>query len=149
MSAYRPELLGILANIAFLQLATIELNKIVSDPTHLVDPIQTDYDLLLEIQGALLTFPLHITVKWIRGHQEDNAAQETLDFIALLNINYDRRAKEYLKANVGASLLVPLILHHEKWGAIWGNHKITTDLKNAMFEHSLTAQPQIISAKIF
>lgn len=156
MSAYRPEFQGILANITFLTLlaaayplplnaavtivcdneaATIEPNKIVKDPNHLVDPLQTDYNLLMEIQGELQALPINISVQWIRGHQEDNAAVDTLDFLALLNIDCDTRAKAFLREAAGSSAPPPLILRHKKWGAIWGHNKITTDLKTTIFDH--------------
>ena len=155
MSAYRPELQGVLANLLVLrsihtalestagagatlvcdnEAATVELDKIVSDPLHVIDSLQTDYDLLLQIQGEIKRSTSTFIIRWVKGHQEDNVSPDQLDFLALLNIDCDRRAKAFLRLNLGAILPPPVIFEHEKWGAIANGQKITSDLRNTIYE---------------
>jgi hypothetical protein len=156
MSAYRPELHGILANLIILntiastyvipvgspvtlvcdnEAAIIELDKILTAADHVIDPLQTDYDLLLEIQGEVTLSTAKFTAKWVRGHQEGKVNLCDLDFLAILNINCDKRAKAYLRLHAGTPISTAVIYKHERWGAVWGGQKITSDLKEAVYEH--------------
>jgi ribonuclease HI len=156
MSAYRPELQGLLATVIALstievaytlqhgahatlicdnEAATVELLKIVTDGNHVIDPHQTDYDVLLEIQGIITLSSARYTIQWIKGHQEDVTPIAELGFLALLNINCDHRAKTFLRSYVADPVRLPVIFAHEKWGAICAGEKITADLKNAIFEN--------------
>jgi hypothetical protein len=155
MSSFRPELQGLLASV--IMLATIEatfslpndcrvtlvcdnesaiqvLSQIAANRFYIVEPSQTDVDLLLEIQGEIHRSNMTYLFVWIRGHQDDTEAEEDLPFLSRLNIDCDRRAKLFLKTNLSPSP-PPAILSFERWGAIWGGQKITANLKQAVIEH--------------
>jgi hypothetical protein len=155
MSSYRPELHSILAILVTLnairnsynippgasvllvcdnESATIEVGKIVANPFYALDPQQTDCDLLLEIQGELQLSTSTFTVQWIRGHQEDHAAIESLCLLSKLNINCDERAKAYLRAHQYVHQPPPVILSCERWGAVSSGQKITTNILEVIHE---------------
>ena len=112
----------------------MELNKIVTDCAYVIDPLQTDYDLLLEIQEHIKESSSKFLIQWVKGHQEDHMDILELGFLGRLNIDCDRRAKEYLRLNSGVAPNGPVFHTHEKWGAVWGGQKITSHLKEAIHE---------------
>ena len=116
MSAYWPELQGILANIIFLNSiavvyhildndnegATIELTKIVTDSLHLIHPLQTNGD-----PGPTTKPQVSYFSTIICGYQEAKIAIEMLDFIVLLNTTVIQEPRHILRHMQGLC----------KWGA--------------------------------
>ena len=159
MSSYRPELQGLLASVTMLsaiastyslsdgcratlvcdnEAATQVLNQIAANRYYIVEPSQTDVDLLLEIQGEIRHSRMIFLFVWIRGHQDDVLPEADLPFLSRLNIDCDRRAKLYLRTHLSPPP-PPTVMPFERWGAIWGGYKITANLKQVVYEHFTAA----------
>eukprot|EP00590_Aulacoseira_subarctica_P008026 CAMPEP_0172430520 /NCGR_PEP_ID=MMETSP1064-20121228/54785_1 /TAXON_ID=202472 /ORGANISM="Aulacoseira subarctica , Strain CCAP 1002/5" /LENGTH=415 /DNA_ID=CAMNT_0013176629 /DNA_START=65 /DNA_END=1313 /DNA_ORIENTATION=- len=114
--------------------ATKIVRKIVQSRRFVLDPQQTDVDILLEIQGEFLLSQIKYEVIWIRSHQDDHEAVASLPFLARLNVDCDRRAKLYLRNNRDI-LPPPVVLSQERWGAICRGQKVTSQLKQVIYEN--------------
>ena len=80
--------------------ATIGIGKIISDLHYVLDPKQTDCDILLEIQGALQASTSTFTIQWIEGHQNDTTDISNLILLSRFYIDCDARAKAYLRGHL-------------------------------------------------
>ena len=95
--------------------ATVELHQVATDPFAVTDPLQTDYDILLEIQAEVNMSSSTFLIKWIKGHQEDTASYDALNFLAKLNIDCNTCTKAYLWNHSGELPQPPTIYPAEIW----------------------------------
>ena len=72
----------------------------------ILDCLAPDWDILIEIQEALLKLP-EISLSYVKGHQDRNRRYQELDELGQLNVDADAKAREYQEAH-GAER--PLVL---------------------------------------
>ncbi len=85
------------------------LRTLRQSPTSL-DPLQPEWDLLIEIFQSLHKLPL-VTLEFVKGHQDRNKSVENLPLLGQLNVEADAAAVSFQEMSVDGGTYVPMSTH--------------------------------------
>jgi prenyltransferase beta subunit len=73
------------------------------------ETLKLEFDVTEHIYRTTTTYGIHSTYKWVRGHQDKNAAYNNLGLKAQLNVDADKYAGDFQLAKGKFRPLVPLL----------------------------------------
>ena len=148
-SAYRSELAGLYGIVSMIELicmyfmiekGTVEVGcdglqalKQATFNSDITNPKYPQFDLISAIRQAMRRCPINWKTRHIKGHQDDDLNAE-LDSWAKLNVEMDKKAKEYWNATVNETREIQQRVFGEQW-SLWSlRGKICVDIGASVIE---------------